>query len=130
MDNFGNNNNPELRQNNEEILKKQDDNNKFLNKMEVEEENTNEEKKKSKISSVPSMMKCYLCEDFCDEPMQIICCNSVFCKKHIQSAIIKNFCCPHCGQSATLDSIIENKKLKENILWFEKLLNERNRIKI
>ena len=93
-------------------------------KKEEEKESIEENKIQEKINSVPEMMRCNLCEDFCDEPVQILCCNNIFCKKHIQAEILKNFKCPKCGQRCGINNIIENKKLSENIKWFKRLLNE------
>ena len=91
-----------------------------------EDENKNQEenKIKEKINSVPIMMRCFLCEDYCEEPVQILCCNEIYCKKHITEEIVKNFECPKCHKRCGLNNIIENKKLSEDIKWFKRLLNE------
>lgn len=92
---------------------------------EKKEENEKKEKiKNERISSVPSMMRCYICEDFCDCAVQIMCCNEIFCEKHITEEIMKNFACPRCKKGAGLQELIENKKLRENIIWYKGLLNE------
>ena len=77
-----------------------------------------------KINSVPNEMRCFLCEDYCEDPVQIVCCNEVFCKKHITEEIIRKFACPKCNKKSTLNDIIENKKLAEDIQWFKQLLKE------
>ena len=89
-------------------------------KKEEDEENKIEEK----INGVPEEMRCYICNDFCEEPVQSLCCNETFCKKHIIKEIIKRFMCPKCKKRCGLNNIIENKKLSENIKWFKKLLND------
>ena len=105
-----------------------DNNNKNeeLNKKEKEDENKNQEENKvqEKINSVPSMMRCFLCEDYCEEPVQILCCNEIFCKKHITEEIMNNFSCPNCHKRCGLNNIIENKKLSDDIKWFKRQLNE------
>ena len=78
----------------------------------------------AKINSVPNEMRCFLCEDYCEDPVQIVCCNEVFCKKHITEEIIRKFACPKCNKKSTLNDIIENKKLAEDIQWFKQLLKE------
>ena len=93
-------------------------------KLEEEEKNEEENKIKEKINSVPIMMRCFLCEDYCEEPTQILCCNEIFCKKHITEEIMKNFACPNCHKACSLSKIIENKKLSDDIKWFKRLLNE------
>ena len=110
-------------------ISKLNDNNKdeeSKNKEKEEEEDKNEEesKIKEKINSVPIMMRCFLCEDYCEEPTQILCCNEIFCKKHITEEIMKNFACPNCHKRCGLNNIIENKKISDDIKWFKKLLNE------
>ena len=108
--------------------KDSNDNNKDeeSNKKEKEEEEKNQEedKIKEKINSVPIMMRCFLCEDFCEEATQSLCCNQIFCKKHISEEIMKNFSCPKCHKRCGLNNIIENKKIAEDIKWFKRMLNE------
>ena len=89
-------------------------------KKEEDEENKIEEK----INSVPDEMKCFLCNDYCEEPVQSLCCNEIFCKKHITREILKRFMCPKCKKKCGLNNIIENKKVAENIKWFKKFLND------
>ena len=90
-----------------------------------EEEKKEEENKiKEKINSVPIMMRCFLCEDYCEEATQIICCNEIFCKKHITEEIMKKFECPKCHKKCGLNNLVENKKLGDDIKWFKKILNE------
>ena len=91
---------------------------------EKEEKKEEENKIKEKINSVPIMMRCFLCEDYCEEPTQILCCNEIFCKMHITEEILKKFECPKCHKKCGLNNIIENKKLSDDIKWFKKLLNE------
>ena len=92
---------------------------------EEEEEKCQEENNiKEKINSVPIMMRCFLCEDFCEEATQTLCCNEIFCKKHISEEILKNFSCPNCHKKCGLNNIIENKKLADDIKWFKKMLIE------
>ena len=108
--------------------KDSNDNNKDeeSNKKEKEEEEKNQEedKIKEKINSVPIMMRCFLCEDYCEEATQILCCNEIFCKKHITEEIMNNFSCPNCHKRCGLNNIIENKKLSDDIKWFKRMLNE------
>ena len=122
------NNNKDINMIVEEQNEGNDNNNKNeeLNKKEKEDENKNQEENKvqEKINSVPSMMRCFICEDYCEEPVQILCCNEIYCKKHITEEIIKNFECPNCHKRCGLNNIIENKKLSEDIKWFKRLLNE------
>ena len=96
------------------------------NKKEKEEDEKNQEenKIKEKINSVPEMMRCFLCEDYCEDATQVLCCNKIFCKRHISEEIMKNFSCPNCHKRCGLNNIIENKKIAEDIKWFKKLLNE------
>jgi len=89
-----------------------------------EKDNQNENSTFEKISSVPIMMKCFLCQDYCNESVQTICCNKLFCKRHIIEEILKNFKCPSCHQRCELKDIIENKKISEDIKWYKKQLNE------
>lgn len=89
-----------------------------------EEEEEEENKIEEKIKSVPKEMRCYLCDDYCEEPVQTLCCNEIFCKKHITKEIIKHFMCPKCKKRCGLNNIIENKKIFDNIKWYKKLLNE------
>lgn len=109
-----------------ELFKVNDDDN--ISKEEVEkkdkEKEAKEKIKNEKISSVPSMMRCYLCEDFCEDGVQIVCCNEIFCKKHITEEIMINFTCPNCKKGTSLKNIIINKKLNENILWYKNMLKE------
>ena len=95
-------------------------------KSEKEDETKNPEENnvKEKINSVPIMMRCFLCEDYCEEPVQILCCNEIFCKKHITEEIMKNFACPNCHKECGLNNIIDNKKLSDDIRWFKNILNE------
>jgi len=95
-------------------------------KSEKEDENKNPEENnvKEKINSVPIMMRCFLCEDYCEEPVQILCCNEIFCKKHITEEIMKNFACPNCHKGCGLNNIIDNKKLSDDIRWFKSILSE------
>lgn len=95
-------------------------------KSEKEDENKNPEENnvKEKINSVPIMMRCFLCEDYCEEPVQILCCNEIFCKKHITEEIMKSFACPNCHKACGLNNIIDNKKLSDDIRWFKSILNE------
>ena len=93
-------------------------------KEEKKEEEDEENKIEEKINGVPEEMRCYICNDFCEEPVQSLCCNEIFCKKHITKEIIKRFICPKCKKRCGLNNIIENKKLSENIKWFKKLLND------
>ncbi len=72
------------------------------------------------------MLKCYLCEDFCEDAVQITCCYENFCDKHIKEEIMKNFTCPNCKCAATMRDIVPNKKLRENIVWFKSIVNEIN----
>ena len=103
---------------------------KFDNESEVSEEEkkeeieTKEKIKNEKLSSVPSMMRCFICKDFCEDGVQILCCNEIFCKTHIIEEIMKNFTCPNCHEGTSLKNIIENKKLNENIQWYKNLLKE------
>ena len=123
--NSNNNENKNINNKDEEKeMKEVNENNKSTNKKEEENKNPEENKIKDKINSVPEMMRCFLCEDFCDDPVMSLCCNEIFCKKHITEEILKNFKCPNCNQRCMLNSIIENKKLAEDIKWFKKLLNE------
>ena len=123
--NSNNNENKNINNKDEEKeMKEVNENNKSTNKNEEENKNPEENKIKDKINSVPEMMRCFLCEDFCDDPVVSLCCNEIFCKKHITEEILKNFKCPNCHQRCMLNSIIENKKLAEDIKWFKKLLNE------
>ncbi len=77
-----------------------------------------------KFSSIPSMLKCDLCEDFCEDAVQIVCCYENFCDKHIKEEIMKNFTCPNCKSAATMRDIVPNKKLRENITWFKSMVSE------
>ena len=92
--------------------------------MREQDHNEMERVPESKINAVPDEMRCYLCDDFCEDPVQILCCNEVFCKKHITEEIIKRFMCPKCKQKCGINNFIENKKLSEDIRWFKKLLND------
>lgn len=114
------------KKNEKELSVKSNNNNEESKKKEEDEENKNQEenKIKEKISSVPIMMRCFICEDFCEEPVQILCCNEIFCKKHITEEILKNFACPNCHNRCGLNNIIDNKKLSDDIKWFKRLLNE------
>ena len=93
-------------------------------KKEEEEEEEEENKIKEKINSVPNEMRCYICDDFCEEPVQSLCCCQIFCKKHIIREILKHFMCPKCKKKCGINNIIENKKLSEDIKWYKKLLND------
>ena len=96
------------------------------NEVQIAEKTEEEVKQKAgeRFSSIPNMMKCYLCEDYCDNAVQIVCCYENFCDKHIKEEIMKNFTCPNCKAAATLRDIIPNKKLRESIIWFRGLLAE------
>ena len=122
-----NNNNNNINMKEEKELNEINMNNEESKKKEEEEEdnkNQEENKIKEKINAVPIMMRCFLCEDYCEEPVQILCCNEIFCKKHITKEIIKHFMCPRCKKRCGLNNIIDNKKLSENIKWYKKLLND------
>lgn len=69
-------------------------------------------------------MKCYICDDYCEDAVQIKCCFENFCDKHIKEEIMKNFTCPNCKQAVTMKDIVPNKKLRESIKWFKALLSE------
>ena len=116
----------EINMNNQEQKESKDNNDKNEESNKKNGDNKNKEKNKiqEKINSVPIMMRCFICEDYCEEPVQILCCNEIFCKKHITEEILKNFKCPNCQTICGLNNIIENKKLSEDIRWFKKLLNE------
>ena len=115
---------------NKQEEKKSNDNNSNIDneqkKNEKDDDNKNpeENKIKEKINSVPIMMRCFLCQDYCEEAYQILCCNEIFCKKHITEEIMKNFSCPNCHKRCGLNNIIENNKLLEDIKWFKSLLSE------
>jgi len=79
-----------------------------------------------KFSSIPSMLKCDLCEDFCEDAVQTVCCYENFCDRHIKEEIMKNFTCPNCKSAATMRDIVPNKKLRENITWFKSMVNDIN----
>jgi hypothetical protein len=92
----------------------------------LESNNNNDEIKEKeritnveKFSSIPNMMKCYICEDYCEDAVQIKCCYENFCDKHIKEEIMKNFTCPNCKESATIKDLVPNKKLRETIKWFK-----------
>ena len=123
-DNNNENAKDEKETNEKEINENNINNEESKKKEEEEEDNQEENKVKEKINSVPIMMRCFLCEDYCEEPVQILCCNEIFCKKHITEEIMKNFACPNCHKRCGLNNIIENKKLSDDIKWFKKLLNE------
>ena len=90
-----------------------------------EDEDEEEENKiEEKINSVPEEMRCYICNDYCDDPVQTLCCCEIYCKRHITQEILKRFMCPKCKKKCGINNIIENKKLSENIKWFKKLLND------
>ncbi len=95
-----------------------------IDKTEDEEENNKKKQKIEKLSSVPSMFKCFICEDYCEEGVQLTCCNEIYCKKHIIEELMKNFICPSCRQDANMKNVIDNKKLRENIEWYKNLLSE------
>lgn len=86
--------------------------------------NKKENDKQNKIAFIPNMMKCFLCEDYCEDAVQIVCCYENFCDKHIKEEIMQNFTCPNCRLGATLRDVIANKKLREDIKWFRGLLTE------
>ena len=122
-----NNNNNNINMKEEKELNEINMNNEESKKKEEEEEdnkNQEENKIKEKINAVPIMMRCFLCEDYCEEPVQILCCNEIFCKKHITEEIMKNFTCPNCHKRCGLNNLIENKKLGDDINWFKMILNE------
>ena len=88
-----------------------------------EEEDEEEENKiEEKINSVPEEMRCYICNDYCEDPVQTLCCCEIYCKRHITQEILKRFMCPKCKKKCGINNIIENKKLSENIKWYKKLL--------
>ena len=91
---------------------------------EKKEEEEEENKIEEKINSVPAEMRCDLCNDYCEDPVQTLCCNEIFCKKHITEEIIKHFMCPKCKKKCGINNIIENKKILEDIKWYKKLLND------
>ena len=109
-------------ENEKEEKEENDENKKEEEKEEKKEEEDEENKIEEKINSVPDEMKCFLCNDFCEEPVQSLCCNEIFCKKHITREILKRFMCPKCKKKCGLNNIIENKKVAENIKWFKKFL--------
>jgi hypothetical protein len=91
-----------------------------------EEMNKKLKSQKERISSIPSMLKCYICEDYCEDAVQITCCFENFCDKHIREEIMQNFTCPNCNKGATIRDIVPNKKLRENIEWIKSLISEQN----
>ena len=95
-----------------------------IDEEEKKEENNKNKQKIEKLSSVPSMFKCFICEDYCEEGVQITCCNEIFCKKHIMEELMKNFICPNCKRDTNMKNVIDNKKLRENIQWYKSLLSE------
>lgn len=66
----------------------------------------------------PKSLQCFICEDYCQDAVQILCCNETFCDIHIKEEISKNFVCPNCNAGASLKELISNKKLRETILWY------------
>ena len=110
--------------NEKEEKEENEENKKEEEKEEKKEEEDEENKIEEKINSVPDEMKCFLCNDFCEEPVQSLCCNEIFCKKHITREILKRFMCPKCKKKCGLNNIIENKKIADNIKWFKKFLND------
>lgn len=54
--------------------------------------------------------------------MQIFCCNENFCFQHIRDEIMKNFVCPNCNFEASMKNLVANKKLRENIEWYKKVM--------
>ena len=111
-------------ENEKEEKEENEENKKEEEKEEKKEEEDEENKIEEKINSVPDEMKCFLCNDFCEEPVQSLCCNEIFCKKHITREILKRFMCPKCKKKCGLNNIIENKKVAENIRLFKKFLND------
>lgn len=39
---------------------------------------------------------------------------------------MKNFVCPNCNSEASMKNLVENKKLRENIEWYKKILLAEN----
>lgn len=39
---------------------------------------------------------------------------------------MKNFLCPNCNSEASMKNLVENKKLKDNIVWYKKMLLAEN----
>ena len=111
-------------ENKKEEKEENNENKKEEEKEEKKEEEDEENKIEEKINSVPDEMKCFLCNDFCEEPVQSLCCNEIFCKKHITREILKRFMCPKCKKKCGLNNIIENKKVFDNIRWFKNFLND------
>ena len=111
-------------ENEKEEKEENEENKKEEEKEEKKDEEDEENKIEEKINSVPDEMKCFLCNDFCEEPVQSLCCNEIFCKKHITREILKRFMCPKCKKKCGLNNIIENKKVGDNIRWFKKFLND------
>ena len=104
--------------------KEENDENKKEEEKEEKKEEDEENKIEEKINAIPEEMRCFICNDFCEDPVQSLCCNEIFCKKHITREIIKRFICPKCKRKCGLNNIIENKKVAENIKWFKKFLND------
>jgi hypothetical protein len=91
-----------------------------------------------KYSSIPNMMKCYICEgkiiskmlnifinlDFCIDAVQITCCYENFCDKHIKEELMQNFTCPNCKSASTMRDVVPNMKLRECIDWYRSLMKE------
>lgn len=79
-------------------------------------------------SKHPLELSCYICKLICEEPVQIICCNEIFCKIHIEEEIKKNYICPNCNHAVSEKDYIQNKLIKKLMKWYHQLKDINNNI--
>ena len=72
-----------------------------------------------KIYPFPKELCCYNCKLLCQDPVQIFCCNEVFCKIHLEEEINQNYICPNCKHSTSLSDFASNKHIEKLIDWYK-----------
>lgn len=76
-----------------------------------------------KEGKFPLELCCYTCKSTCDDPVQIMCCDEIFCKKHLEEEITKNYLCPACNHAASLNDFFPNKSVNKLITWYSSFID-------
>ncbi len=62
---------------------------------------------------------------FCNNPIQILCCNEIFCEEHLKKELTATSTpsCPKCKEKTSLNNYVPNKRLEVVIELVKSLLN-------
>lgn len=72
----------------------------------------------------PINLCCFICKEVCSVPVQIFCCNELFCEDHLKKEVITNFKCPACNKAASLNELVVNKQVATMIRWYNGIIED------